>query len=70
MSNRLTLREAAAEAGYSYGHFRRIVVEEGRIPYSQPGGRKGKIFVSRAAIEKLHAGTSDKPKRTKWRRSW
>lgn len=71
MSDRLTLQQAAEEAGFSYRHFHRLVVDKGLIPYSQPHGPRGKIFISRKAIRRLHVGADQStPPKASRRRTW
>jgi excisionase family DNA binding protein len=46
----LTLREAAEYAGYSYWYFRRLAVEQGKIPHQRPND--GRIMFRRSDIDR------------------
>lgn len=48
----MTLKEAARYARYSMDHFRRLVVEQGRVPYSRPSGRqRSKILFRKEDVD-------------------
>lgn len=48
------LKQAAAYAGYSPDHFRRLAVEQRIIPFSRPSGQqKGKLLFRKADLDKF-----------------
>jgi len=51
-SGTITLKEAAAYAGYSPDHFRRLAVEQRIIPFSRPSGKqKGKLLFRKSDLD-------------------
>ena len=62
-SELLTIREAAAESGYSKEHLRRLA-REGDLPVERNGGNKSKIKVRRGNLPtKRRRDGRDKPER-------
>jgi len=47
----LSLKQAAAIAGYSYRHFHRLVMNKGLLPHYRPGGPKGNIRIRSDELE-------------------
>jgi excisionase family DNA binding protein len=47
----LSLKEAAEVAGYSYFHFRHMVIDHGMLPYYRPGGPRSNIRIRRDELE-------------------
>ena len=45
MKEYLSLKEAAEVAGYSYFHFRHMVIDHGMLPYYRPGGPRSNIRI-------------------------
>lgn len=53
----LTIREAAQYCGYGYDHFRRLVIEERKIPFCRPSGKvKGRVFLKIVDLDTFLTG--------------
>lgn len=50
----MTLKEAAEYVGFSVDHFRRLSVEQHKLPFSRPSGQqKGKILFRKSDLDRF-----------------